>query len=158
MITGIPGTRLQEHFMANTKDHLFASVVPDANVWLDEICDELEWADRRDALHALRAALHVLRDRLTPEQNAHLTAQFPTLIRGIYYEAWRPGEGIHVERRIDLYLAEMQRELGKRSELDPFEAARIVYAVVQRHVSEGEIVKLTATLPRQLRILWEPAE
>ncbi len=63
-----------------------------------------------------------------------------------------------MERRIDLYLAEMKRELGKRSDLDPFDAARTVYAVIQRHISEGEIVKLTATLPRQLRILWEPAE
>ena len=143
--------------MAKSNDHPFVSVVPDANAWLDEICDELEFADRRDALHALRAALHVLRDRLSPEQNAHLSAQLPTLIRGISYEAWRPGEGIHVERRIELYLAEMQRELGNRSELDPFDAARTVYTVVQRHVSEGEIVKLTATLPHQLRILWEPA-
>jgi uncharacterized protein (DUF2267 family) len=156
-VLGIPGIRHQEHFMAKSNDHPFISVVPDANAWLDEICDELEFADRRDALHALRAALHVLRDRLSPEQNAHLSAQLPTLIRGIYYEAWRPGEGIHVERRIELYLAEMQRELGNRSELDPFDAARTVYTVVQRHVSEGEIVKLTATLPHQLRILWEPA-
>ena len=69
--------------MAKSNDHPFVSVVPDANAWLDEICDELEFADRRDALHALRAALHVLRDRLSPEQNAHLSAQLPTLIRGI---------------------------------------------------------------------------
>ena len=54
--------------MANTKDHLFASVVPDANAWLDEICDELGWTERRDALHALRAALHVIRDRLSPSR------------------------------------------------------------------------------------------
>jgi uncharacterized protein (DUF2267 family) len=32
--------------------------------------------------------LHVLRDRLTPEQAVHLGAQLPILVRGVYYEGW----------------------------------------------------------------------
>jgi Uncharacterized conserved protein (DUF2267) len=38
---------------------------------------------------ALRSVLHVLRNRLTPEQAVHLGAQLPLLVRGIFYEGWR---------------------------------------------------------------------
>jgi hypothetical protein len=31
---------------------LFASTVGDTHRWLDEICGELDWIDRRSALHA----------------------------------------------------------------------------------------------------------
>ena len=45
--------------------------------------------DRRSAYRALRSVLHVLRDRLTPEQAVHLGAQLPLLVRGIFYDGWR---------------------------------------------------------------------
>jgi uncharacterized protein (DUF2267 family) len=32
--------------------------------------------------------LHAPRDRLPPEVAVHLGAQFPMLVRGVYYEGW----------------------------------------------------------------------
>ena len=40
--------------------------------------------DHRSAYRALRSVLHVLRNRLTPEQAVHLGAQLPLLVRGIF--------------------------------------------------------------------------
>ncbi len=57
--------------------------------------------DRHYAYRALRAHLHVLRDRLAVEQAAQLAAQLPNLLRGIYYEGWNPSStpmSIHHER------------------------------------------------------------
>lgn len=34
--------------------------------------------------------LHCLRDRLSVDQAAHLSAQLPLLVRGIYYESYHP--------------------------------------------------------------------
>jgi uncharacterized protein (DUF2267 family) len=45
--------------------------------------------DHRSAYRALRSVLHVLRNRLTPEQAVHLGAQLPLLVRGIFYDGWR---------------------------------------------------------------------
>jgi len=141
----------------NTATDIFASAAADGAAWLDEIRDELGWIERADALHALRAALHVLRDHLTPAQNAHLSAQLPTLVRGIYYEGWRPAAATSAERSLERYLERIENELGARAELDGFDVAQAVYAVLARHVSPGEVAKLQAGLPRQLRVLWEGA-
>lgn len=42
------------------------------------------------AYHALRGVLFTLRDRPTPDEAAHLAAQLPLLVRGIYYEGYQP--------------------------------------------------------------------
>ncbi|HTJ24904.1 MAG TPA: DUF2267 domain-containing protein [Candidatus Limnocylindria bacterium] len=133
---------------------LFTSATTDAYAWIDEICGELDWFDRHRALRALRAALHVLRDHLSVEQNAKLSAQLPTLVRGIYYEGWHPGPPSR-ERGIEGYLDALSAADPTEREVDPFEIARGVYAVLARHVSPGEVEKIVATLPHRLRILWE---
>jgi uncharacterized protein (DUF2267 family) len=45
---------------------------------------------RNQSYSALRAVLHALRDRLTVAETAHLSAQLPMLIRGIYFKGWDP--------------------------------------------------------------------
>jgi uncharacterized protein (DUF2267 family) len=51
------------------------------NVWLKKLEEEHHLGNRHQAYSALRAVLHALRDRLTPEQAAHLGAQLPILVR-----------------------------------------------------------------------------
>ncbi|MGW2376518.1 MULTISPECIES: DUF2267 domain-containing protein [Kitasatospora] len=46
--------------------------------------------DRHRAYRLLRAWPHALRDRLPIDVAAHLGAQSPTLVRGVYYEGWGP--------------------------------------------------------------------
>jgi uncharacterized protein (DUF2267 family) len=58
--------------------------------WLKELRDNGDLDDEAAALSALRAVLHQLRDRLTPEEAVDLAAQLPLIVRGIYFEAWRP--------------------------------------------------------------------
>lgn len=133
----------------------FTTAIADANRWLDQIAAELD-VDRREALHVLRAAYHALRDRLSAEQNAHLSAQMPTLVRGLYYEGWRPGHAETAQRGIGRFLDEVLARLERgASELDAYEAARAAYAVLGMHVSSGEVRKIVETLPHELRVLWE---
>jgi len=64
--------------------------------WLKELRDNGDLDDEAAALSALRAVLHQLRDRLTPEEAVDLAAQLPLIVRGIYFEAWRPARSSKV--------------------------------------------------------------
>lgn len=68
----------------------FGKTVHKTNEWLAELRSDLGWEDSHKAYLALRAVLHALRDRLTVEEAAELGAQLPMLVRGFYYEGWRP--------------------------------------------------------------------
>ena len=64
--------------------------VEKANIWINDVATELGTTDRHEAYRALRAFLHVLRDRLPVAETAQLSSQLPLLVRGVFYENWRP--------------------------------------------------------------------
>ncbi len=130
--------------------------------WLDQIGRELERhtrraIDRHEALQALRAALHVLRDELTVDQNAHLCAQLPTLVRGVYFEGWDPPNEPVRHHETDEVLDDVARAFsGYSTQLDPEIVARAVLAVLEGRVS-GECRKIKPTLSKGLRAFWGEA-
>jgi uncharacterized protein (DUF2267 family) len=69
---------------------VFDTTVHKTNSWLKDLMQVLGWQDRHKAYLAMQATLHALRDRLTLEEVAQLSAQPPMLIRGFYYEGWDP--------------------------------------------------------------------
>ena len=54
--------------MSDTQVAALDHAVQQTNIWLKTLGEELHVEDRHAALMALRAVLHVLRDRLTAEQ------------------------------------------------------------------------------------------
>jgi uncharacterized protein (DUF2267 family) len=121
--------------------------------WLNRISLELDDGDRHLALAALRAVLHAVRDYLTVEQSAHLSAQLPTLIRGIYFEQWTP-DAPSPGRSVDALLLRIEAHLkGYEGRCGADDAAGAVFAVLEESISGGA-EKIKATLPKPIRELW----
>ena len=76
--------------MKSHQPEVFGTTLEKTNRWVNEISDLLHWDDHHKAYHGLRAVLHVLRDRLPVPEAAHLGAQLPMLVRGFYYDNWKP--------------------------------------------------------------------
>jgi uncharacterized protein (DUF2267 family) len=131
---------------------VFNRTVHKTNAWLKEVMRALGGEDRHAAYLALRATLHMLRDRLTVEEVAQLGAQLPMLVRGFYYEGWDPTDKPVRERSFDGFLAGIAMELP--NDLDPEQAARAVFAVLAARISEGEIDDVAHMLPTSIRALW----
>ncbi len=93
--------------------------VEKAHVWLNDMAEELGTDDRQFAYRALRASLHAIRDRLPVEEAAQLAAQMPLLIRGIYYENWRPAATPMTYRDIDSFLERVTEEGGSPARRRP---------------------------------------
>ncbi len=138
--------------MSATGLEVFDDTLQKTNTWLKEISEELG-PDRQRAYQALRAVLHTLRDRLTVDQAAHLGEQMPMLVRGIYYEAWRPAGKPDKIRSRDEFVGAIAERLENAPPIDPEAAARTVFRVLQNHVTAGEMRHVSDALPEDIRTL-----
>jgi uncharacterized protein (DUF2267 family) len=141
--------------MSQTSLTPFESTLQTTNVWLNDILERLGWGeDRYRAYHALRAVLHALRDRLPVDQAAALAAQLPMLVRGFYYEGWHPHGKPVKERHKEEFLAHIAAAFRDDPDVDPERVTRVVFQVLAKHVTAGEIEGVKRTLPSELRSLW----
>lgn len=122
-----------------------------ANIWLGEIARKLR-VNRHAAWAALCAVLHALRDRLSPEQAAHLGNQLPLIVRGVLYDQWRPGRKAKKLRTEAAFLGVVDDRLPESIPIDPRVATHAVFAILRRHPT-GAIHKILRTLPPQIRAL-----
>jgi len=143
-----------EQVMSATGLEVFDRTIHETNQFVKIVMRELGTDDRRMAFGALRGALHALRDHLEIHTMAHLSAQLPMLLRGLFYEGWRPNSGPSRERRLDEFLAHVARLLPPRLEGYPEEAARASYVALSECIDRGELVKIVRQIPAELRCLW----
>jgi uncharacterized protein (DUF2267 family) len=138
---------------AGTRLDVLDRSVEKAYVWINDVATELQTDDRHEAYRALRAFLHVLRDRLPIAESAQLAAQLPLLIRGIFYEGWQPAR---VPQRYRDPLEFLDRVAQEAKLHGPTEASFAVTAAAKtltRHISPGEIDDILRTLPAPIRAL-----
>lgn len=125
-----------------------------AHVWHRDVAAELGTTDLHEAGRALRVVLHALRDRLTVDEAAQLAAQLPTMIRGIYYEGWKPSGAHPLAHDVDAFLERVATAGRMAGETEASHAVAAVMRVLHRHVSEGELDDVMAVLPERLRPLF----
>lgn len=138
--------------------HVWDRTVHKANAWLQELDGGLGWGDLDATLLALRAVLHALRDRLTPDEAVQLAAQLPLLIKGVYFDGWRPSATPQRMRSREEFLDMVRRPLMRGiPEADPEEVTRAVFRLLDEHVSGGEISDVRSVLPGEWSDLWPAA-
>lgn len=140
--------------MSATGLRAFDSTVEKTHIWLNELLEDMAWNDdRQKAYAALRAVLHALRDRLTVDQAAHLGAQLPMLVRGIYYEGWVPSDKPLRQRSKEEFLEHVQGEIADPA-IDVEEATRAVFRLLDKRITGGEISDIRNSMPTAVKQLW----
>jgi uncharacterized protein (DUF2267 family) len=127
------------------------------NEWIRDVAAELGDDNRQHAYAALRATLHTLRDRLSVEQSAHFSAQLPLVLRGAYFEGWKPSATPRHSRSQEDFVASVRREMRDATPLFRERCEDAVIAslcVIARHIDIGTSVKMQESLPRELRAFW----
>lgn len=132
----------------------FDTTVQETNLWLKSLMDELGIDDGALAWTLLGAVLHALRDRVQPQSAAHLGAQLPMLIRGLYYEHWPVAATPTKERHKAQFLQHLAAALPPAAAADPERVASAVFGVMREKIDQGEVAKLVKMLPSELRGLW----
>jgi uncharacterized protein (DUF2267 family) len=139
--------------MSATGLDVFDKTLQTTNIWLDDIMKDLG-PDRHVAWKVLSVVLHKLRDRLPVESAAHLSAELPLLIRGVYYDQYQPAKQPSRCRDMEEFCAEVQEWLSDTRPTDARDAVQCVFRVLSRHIPEGQIRKVQDTLPQDMRQWW----
>jgi uncharacterized protein (DUF2267 family) len=136
---------------------VFDKTLQTTNIWLNEIMDDIG-PDRHVAWKVLSVVLHKTRDRLPVELAAHLGAELPLLIRGVYYDQFEPAKQPMTCRNLEAFTEEIAEWLSDTRRINPSLALQAVWATLSRHVPPGQIRKVQDALPQDLREFWHAAE
>ena len=143
--------------MATTGLEVFDRTLHTTNLWLDEISAEIG-PDRHLAWHVLGAVLRSIRDEMQVEQSAHFAAQLPLLIRGAYFDQYRPALQPASARSQDDFIARIQHDMDGTRPVNVQQAAAAVMRTLNRHVTEGQVRKVRESLPKGVRAMWPEPE
>ena len=125
-----------------------------SSTWLKRIAAEMGHGNKQKAYHALRGVLFATRDRLPVDEALDLSAQLPTLIRGVFFEGYRAAGKPETYRDRDTFLQRVNEELAESGGGNPAEATRAVFAFLNKKISAGEIEDVRHLLPSSIRDLW----
>jgi uncharacterized protein (DUF2267 family) len=121
------------------------------NAWLADVAASFGTEDRRLAYRVTRSWLHTLRDRLPVPIAAHIAAQLPELLRGVFYEGWNPSK-VPVKYSKDEYIARFAKDAQIHHTEVP-RAGRLVTSAFGKHLSPGALSEAFGALPADIRNL-----
>jgi uncharacterized protein (DUF2267 family) len=122
--------------------------------WLNLLQQDLGWPDRGRAYLLLRETLHAVRDFLTVDEAADLSAQLPLLIRGIFFEGWVPANTPSKLRSVDDFHDRVMVHFSDDPPIEPDVAVAAVFSVLRRKISAGEYRQVAWAMRKPLRDLW----
>lgn len=130
------------------------------NQFLNEIAKELGHAnDKAKAGRKLRAILHSIRDQITVEESIQLIAQLPMFLKAIYVENWKIRKNKVRVKHLNDYIKEVKKYESNLADFDFINddeiliATEVVFFVLKKYISEGEMEDIIAVLPKELKLL-----
>ena len=125
--------------------------------WLEALQQKGPFETEQQAYSHMRATLHAVRDRLTVEEAVHFAAEMPMLVRGFYFEGWRPALAPNAEKKtVEDFLEAVRESLRDESTpaSDLGEAVTAVLTLLSDRLSEGQIRHVRDQLPEEMQALW----
>ena len=124
------------------------------HIWINDLDSRLGWENKHRSYRLLRTVLQALRDWLPVNEAAGLRAQLPELLRGVYYEHWRPATTPVKHRKRAEFLARIADAFRNDPISSTSNAATAVFELLSHKISEGEIEDVRQKLPADIRALW----
>jgi uncharacterized protein (DUF2267 family) len=124
------------------------------HIWINDLDARLGWANKHRSYRLLRTVLQTVRDWLPINEAVGLGAQLPELLRGVYYEHWRPTTTPVKERHKADFVARIDNAFRTDPILFTPDAVTAVFELLSDKIAPGEIADVRHELPADLRALW----
>ena len=123
------------------------------HIWINELDARLGWENKHRSYRLLRTVLQAVRDWLSVNEAAGFGAQLPELLRGIYYEHWRPATMPVKQRSKVDFIARVDSAFEADPILITSDAVTAVFELLSDKIAAGEIEKVRHALPAGIRAL-----
>lgn len=136
----------------------FQKFVQEANEFINNVSLETN-LNNHDAYRAVKTVFFTLREILTPEESMHLVSQMPMLLKAMYIDNWKLSQSSNykkIRNAEDFYkeLNNKNEQLGReKKEEDPVKNFEVVFNLLKKYISEGEINDIRAQLPKEVKEL-----
>jgi uncharacterized protein (DUF2267 family) len=124
------------------------------HAWINDLDASLGWNHKHRSYRLLRTVLQAVRDWLPVNEAVELGAQLPMLLRGVYYEHWRPGTTPVKDRSMADFMARIDHAFRTDPIQSTPEAVAAVFGLLSDKISAGEIEDARHALPAEIRALW----
>jgi len=124
------------------------------HIWINDLDARLGWANRHRSYRLLRTVLQAIRDWLPVNDAVGLGAQLPELLRGVYYEHWRPAVTPVKSRHKADFIARIDAAFRTDPIVSTPDAVAAVFALLSDKITAGEVEDVRHELPADLRALW----
>jgi uncharacterized protein (DUF2267 family) len=143
--------------MSTTGLDVFDRAVQRANEWLVDLASDLgKDGDRPYAYRVLRSYLHVVRDRVTPEQAVDFASQLPLLLRGVFYDGWHPAKTPETYRDAATFVGRLVETAQLAGPTEASMTAETTTRMLRRRMSAGQVDELLDALPEAIRRVLQP--
>jgi uncharacterized protein (DUF2267 family) len=151
---GEPGIT-EEQWQLLRKEVGFENHIVESYRWIHETALALgDGYVPSDAYHALRGVFYSLRDRMPTPEVFQFAAQMPVHIRGFFFEGYRIANKPNKFNAED-FLQKIDEEMKPKQAYEPEHVFGAVMQVLYNHISEGELQDIYATMPQDIKTLWD---
>ena len=85
---------------------------------------------------------------------AHLAAQFPAMLAGIFFDGWKPSTTPSRVETPPQFLEDVRQRARGHPEIDVNHAVGCVLRLLERKLSPGLMDKVMAQLPAEMQTYW----
>jgi uncharacterized protein (DUF2267 family) len=124
------------------------------HIWINDLDSRLGWENKHRSYRLLRTVLQALRDWLPVNEAVGLGPQLPELLRGVYYEHWRPNRTPVKHRKKAEFLARIADAFRSDPISSTSDAVMAVFELLSDKIAAGEIEDVRHELPSDIRALW----
>ena len=124
------------------------------HTWINDLDARLGWDNKHRSYRLLRTVLQAIRDWLKVEEAVKFGAQLPELLRGVYYEHWRPATTPVKKRSKADFIARIDDAFKSDPIISTADAVSAVFAVLSERITAGKIAHVHHALPADIGALW----
>ncbi|MGS2617429.1 DUF2267 domain-containing protein [Micromonospora sp. LZ34] len=138
--------------MAEQLQSAIDSSMEKTNLILKDIEKAYGWPkeQRNQSYCALRTVLHLLRDRMPVQESVEFAAQLPVVVRGIYFDGWKPMD-VPVKLNRDDFLLEVRQRFQYDIEGGIENLVQVVLNSLRRHVTtQGQWDDVRDQMPKDM--------